>query len=110
MSTPAPELPVFVDSTRSGTTLDGDTVLVEAVTDTAPPGTVVLPEVVVDGVQGPPGVDGTQGPMGPSGLQVVHHGADPNVARPAGIPVVYWLGTAAPVNAVASDFWLKENI
>jgi hypothetical protein len=27
------------------------------------------------------------------------------VARPAGVVGAYWIGTATPVNAIASDFW-----
>jgi hypothetical protein len=69
-------------------------------------------------IPGPPGpqgpastVPGPQGEIGPAGkaLEPVHHGTDPNVARPDH-PVVYWIGTANPVNAQPTDFWLRENI
>ena len=51
---------------------------------------------------------GVPGPAG-AGMMVVHHGADPNVARPS-VPWVLWLGTATPSNALAWDAWEPENI
>lgn len=38
-------------------------------------------------------------------LAVVVHGADANVARPAGVPAVYWIGSAEPGNATNNDLW-----
>lgn len=43
------------------------------------------------------------------GMQVVHHGTNGAVARPAAA-LVYWLGTVTPANALAYDFWVEENI
>jgi len=64
------------------------------------------------GIQGPPGADSTvpgpqgiQGVAGVAGIQVVNHGAVGSTARPAGVPVVYWVGTATPANALTYDFW-----
>lgn len=48
--------------------------------------------------------------LGYFGTPDVHHGTDPNVARPVGATTVYWIGTADPVNKLGWDFWLKENI
>lgn len=45
------------------------------------------------------------GPQGPSGMVVVNHGTNGATARPAGVPVVYWIGTATPANALPYDFW-----
>lgn len=44
------------------------------------------------------------------GVEKVAHGSNANVARPVDAPIVYWLGTADPVNALPWDFHLKENI
>lgn len=49
--------------------------------------------------------DPTPGPTGPAGVQVVSHGTDANVARPAGVPVVMWVGTVKPNNGLAYDWW-----
>lgn len=48
-----------------------------------------------------------RGPQGPPGLTVVEHGSDPNVARPDS-PLVYWVGSAEPVNAENYDLWKQE--
>lgn len=56
---------------------------------------------------GEAGEAGAAGATGPAGIEVVEHGADPNVARPA-FPLVYWVGTATPNNAETYDFWLDE--
>lgn len=37
------------------------------------------------------------------------HGTNANAPRPEG-PIVYWLGSADPVNAEPWDFHLKEDI
>ncbi len=37
------------------------------------------------------------------GIVVVNHGTNAATARPAGVAVVYWIGTVAPTNAVAGD-------
>ena len=63
-----------------------------------------------DGAPGPAGADGADGAPGSPGLVVIHHGTDANVTRPAGAPLVYWIGTADPVNAQDYDYRLKENI
>jgi hypothetical protein len=54
---------------------------------------------------GPPGADSTV--PGPAAVEIVNHGTDPNVARPDFV-VVYWIGTATPVNALDTDWW-KES-
>ena len=41
------------------------------------------------------------------GVVKVFHGTDPNVARP-NAPVVYWIGSADPVNALDED-WYKSS-
>jgi hypothetical protein len=64
-----------------------------------------------DGPPGPPGDDGPPGAdstvPGPAAVEIVNHGTDPNVARPDFV-VVYWIGTATPVNALDTDWW-KES-
>lgn len=45
------------------------------------------------------------GPQGPSGMSVVSHGTNGATARPAGVPVVYWIGTVKPTNALPYDLW-----
>jgi hypothetical protein len=45
-----------------------------------------------------------QGSQGVSGIVVVSHGASTSVARPTA-PVVYWVGTARPANALPYDLW-----
>lgn len=41
-------------------------------------------------------------------VEAVVHGADANVARPTGAVVVYWYGSADPVNAAVRDEWIQE--
>lgn len=61
------------------------------------------------GVQGPigpaGGPPGPQGDPGLPGIVVVVHDTDGTVARPADAPVVYWQGSAVPINADATDIW-----
>lgn len=57
----------------------------------------------------PRGDEGVAGTNGLPGITDVHHGTNGATARPA-VAVVYWIGTATPANALAWDFWLKENI
>jgi hypothetical protein len=40
-----------------------------------------------------------------SGVVVVNHDGDPNVARPVGAPITYWIGGVRPANAIANDLW-----
>lgn len=56
----------------------------------------------VPGPRGFKGEIGNTGPMGPVAMEVVHHGNDPGVARPDS-PLVYWIGTAYPLNALPYD-------
>lgn len=56
------------------------------------------------------GRDGVMGQDGAPGVVIVHHGTDPNVPRPDDSPLVYWIGTADPVNAHPYDFRLEENV
>lgn len=44
---------------------------------------------------------------GGGGITIVQHGTDPSVVRPAS-DLVYWVGTATPVNALSYDLW-KDN-
>lgn len=60
------------------------------------------------GEPGPAGGPGADGPAGPPGVEVVKHGSNANVARPS-TALVYWVGTATPANALATDWWLPEN-
>jgi len=69
--------------------------------------TAPTPSVTVQ-AEAPAITVGVPGPAGP-GMAVVHHGTNPNVARPAA-PWVLWLGTATPANALAWDAWETENI
>lgn len=60
------------------------------------------------GVEGPMGPEGPTGPQGPTGVSTfvrVHHGSDPNVARPSAL-YVEWVGTVAPTNGTAEDTWI----
>lgn len=43
------------------------------------------------------------------GLVIIHHGTDPDVARPSATWVL-WLGTATPVNAKPYDAWEEADI
>lgn len=48
------------------------------------------------------------GPVGPTGLSTfvrVHHGSDPDVARPSAL-YVEWVGSVAPNNATTEDTWI----
>lgn len=42
-------------------------------------------------------------------LAVVEHGADSNVARPVGVPAIYWIGSAEPGNAADHDLWYSGS-
>lgn len=55
------------------------------------------PKIVVE-------APGPQGPAGIPGITVVSHGTDTAVARP-NAPLVYWIGTARPANALPYDLW-----
>jgi hypothetical protein len=60
------------------------------------------------GIQGEQGIEGPQGPTGVSTFVRVHHGSDPNVARPSAL-YVEWVGTVAPLNATVEDTWIDIN-
>lgn len=68
------------------------------------PDSILIEVIGAVGPKGDPGTPGDVGPAGPSGVVIVNHGVDPNVARPASV-VVYWKGTADPVNAISTDWW-----
>lgn len=64
----------------------------------------------IQGLTGPQGIQGIQGIKGDtgiSGIVTVSHGTNASVARPAGAPVVYWIGTVLPTNAIATDLWYE---
>lgn len=48
-----------------------------------------------------------QGGAGGAGgdIVVVRHGTNGSVTRPEGANVVWWIGTAEPINAIAHDSW-----
>jgi len=52
-----------------------------------------------------PSANGQTVLSGPAGVQIVAHGTNAATARPVGVPVVYWQGTARPTNALATDWW-----
>ena len=58
---------------------------------------------------GVPGLSGPQGVPGPTGLVKIEHGNDPNIARPTGIPLVYWVGSVQPVHADPDDLLLLKG-
>ena len=58
------------------------------------------------GVKGDKGDQGVQGDTGVSTFVRVHHGTDPNVARPSAL-YVEWVGSVAPLNATTEDTWIK---
>lgn len=55
---------------------------------------------------GKPGPPGPPGPTGVSTFVRVHHGSDPNVARPNAV-YVEWVGSVAPNNATTEDTWVR---
>lgn len=55
-----------------------------------------------------PGPEGPQGPTGVSTFVRVHHGSDPNVARPTAL-YVEWVGSVAPTNATTEDTWIDTQ-
>lgn len=60
------------------------------------------------GPQGGQGDIGPTGPVGPTGVSTfvrVHHGSNPNVARPSAL-YVEWVGSVAPNNATIEDTWI----
>lgn len=63
--------------------------------------------VVGPGVVAETYTEGPPGPPGPVGIVVVQHGSDSSTARPTA-PIVYWVGTATPVNAEPYDFWKND--
>ena len=75
-------------------------------------GTAVLAAGVVEWSDGftPGGTSQTSmvqvSSKGVPGLVVVNHGASTTVARPDS-PLVYWVGTARPANALPYDFWFN---
>lgn len=62
------------------------------------------------GKRGPMGPASTvPGPPGPTGVSTfvrVHHGSDPDVARPDAL-YVEWVGSVAPNNATTEDTWVQ---
>lgn len=42
---------------------------------------------------------------GPSGIITIEHGTDGTIARPETDGIVYWVGTAQPLNAAPLDWW-----
>jgi hypothetical protein len=54
------------------------------------------------GPQGP--ANGPQGDPGDPGIALAEHDTDGSFERPDS-PVVYWIGTAVPLNAAATDLW-----
>lgn len=48
-----------------------------------------------------------KGPYGDPGIQEVSHGTNASTVRPVGVPVVYWIGTATPTNAIEADLWME---
>lgn len=42
-------------------------------------------------------------------VRSVIHNNNPNVARPASVDVVIWVGAAAPVNSVDNDLWAPKS-
>lgn len=59
------------------------------------------------GIQGIQGIQGVKGDTGVAGIVTVTHGSNASVARPTGVPVVYWIGTVLPANAIATDLWYE---
>lgn len=55
-----------------------------------------------------PGPEGPEGPTGVSTFVRVHHGSDPNVARPNAL-YVEWVGSVAPINATTEDTWIDTQ-
>lgn len=89
------------------------TVEVSAQTSTMTAANIGLPgpagPVGPAGADGVPGAAGAEGPAGPAGVVIVNHGTNASVVRPSS-PMVHWVGTATPTNAIATDFWTKVNM
>lgn len=51
--------------------------------------------------------EGPQGPPGSTGLVKVQHGSNANTSRPD-VPLVYWVGSVQPVNALPDDLLLLK--
>ncbi len=52
--------------------------------------------------------EGDKGDVGDTGVSTfvrIHHGNDPNVARPNAL-YVEWVGTVAPINGTTEDTWV----
>jgi len=56
----------------------------------------------------PKGDKGDKGDTGVSTFVRVHHGSDPDVARPNAL-YVEWVGSVAPNNATEEDTWIDTN-
>ena len=54
------------------------------------------------------GEKGDKGDTGVSTFVRVHHGSDPNVARPDAL-FVEWVGSVAPNNATTEDTWVDVS-
>ncbi len=66
-------------------------------------------EIMID--PGPPVevlVPGVQGPPGDPGMKKVTHGSDANYPRP-NLPLVYWVGTVTPNNALPDDLLMLKG-
>lgn len=65
------------------------------------------------GPQGAPGPaggpQGAQGDPGDPGIVPIVHDTDGTVARPDTAPIVYWQGSAVPINAASTDLWYGDT-
>jgi hypothetical protein len=64
------------------------------------------------GDTGPPGEQGEPGEKGETGdigATYVFHNTNGSASRPD-VPLVYWVGSALPLNATNWDWWLPENV
>ena len=84
----------------------------DAVTFTPASGTITFVDAPLTGdqifVTYQTGGTGT-GTVQTSGKGYVEHGSNPNVARPTGYASVEWVGSVAPLYAIASDTWLDNS-
>ncbi|HST42230.1 MAG TPA: hypothetical protein VLK58_22110 [Conexibacter sp.] len=80
---------------------------------------VIVEQVGVENLVGPPGPAGETGPAGRDGaagrdatlgdnaVGRVAHGASSSVTRPSGYALVIWIGSSEPANKATGDLWVR---
>lgn len=68
---------------------------------------VIVEQVGVENLLGPPGPAGRDGAAAENAVGRVAHGASPRVTRPSGYALVIWIGSEDPENKAAGDLWIR---